>query len=724
MSILGDKRSWDASNSLNLLEEDDDDVQMSNRFLNPKTADPADPADPGPQTSPARQTPLPPHTIRLAPIQATSTSGTPISFGRKKKIDGTSTMNDVEPRSSYLAKPVHKLLSELDAKASTSTSISSTHSQNPSEAQLWTDKYKPNKFTDLMGDDRLNRQVMSWLKEWDRCVFNKTTADSTYKRKRDAEPYAYRDPHNLGRPQERLLLLSGPPGLGKTTLAYIIAKHAGYRVFEVNASDDRSARTVDDKLKSALDVNPITFDGTVDKRPTLVLVDEIDGATGEGSGGFVRQLINLATDYVPKKRKNGTTQPRLLLRPIICICNDLYTPSLRSLRPISRIVRYKPPSTLATVTRLKDICNEENIQTDTKSLNMLAESSGGDIRNCLNTLQFIQHNSMQLQTAIQINTKDSSRSVASVIQQIFKLEKSKTPSIKPAIDTMVECGEYDKISQSCYESYLKARVNDSRWDRYLTAIDALVDADTRNGLGDTYTPYHLSKLHLQFANINNGHIGVAGSTDYDKYVERLNNADMAKSFKLSLPHSLYRCYDLNTLVIELCPLLMQILAINLKLTNAQVSTEGDRRRMERAVQICVDLGVELKIDRDEDNKTLIKMDPAIDVLSQLYSNTSLSTFSTKQLLSKEINSEKVRRKTEKVKREKKSLSDKYGAPPTADAAAVNDASPTDFFGRELTTAKADILNKASTSTSIPPHYKYFEGFSNAVRKPIKMSQLL
>lgn len=391
--------------SFNLLEDDDDeDVQMAddslnktttNRFLEPSTNILEDdeneqlgqpPAPHAPIIEPVQLT-QPSNTIRMAPVQATTTSGVPLSFGRKKKIEGLGGIHDLQPRSGYLERPVHKLMSEINSTPSTSTSHLITDKDIATDTRLWTDKHKPSKFTDLMGDDRLNRQVMSWLKEWDKCVFNKNTADSTYKRKRDIEPYAYRDPYNLGRPQERLLLLSGPPGLGKTTLAYIIAKHAGYRVFEVNASDDRTARTVEDKLKSALDVNPITFDGKVDKRPTLVLVDEIDGATGEGSGGFVRQLINIATDYVPKKRKNGTTEPRLLLRPIVCICNDLYTPSLRSLRPISRIVRYKPPSTLATVTRLKDICHEEDMQPDTKSLNMLAESSGGDIRNCLNTLQ-------------------------------------------------------------------------------------------------------------------------------------------------------------------------------------------------------------------------------------------------------------------------------------------------------------------------------------------------
>ena len=41
------------------------------------------------------------------------------------------------------------------------------------------------------------------------------------------------DEHN--RPKVKVALISGPPGLGKTTLAHIIAKRAGYNFIEMNA---------------------------------------------------------------------------------------------------------------------------------------------------------------------------------------------------------------------------------------------------------------------------------------------------------------------------------------------------------------------------------------------------------------------------------------------------------------------------------------------------------
>lgn len=40
-------------------------------------------------------------------------------------------------------------------------------------AELWVQKYKPNKYLDLLSDESTNRMLLHWLKLWDKVVFNK-----------------------------------------------------------------------------------------------------------------------------------------------------------------------------------------------------------------------------------------------------------------------------------------------------------------------------------------------------------------------------------------------------------------------------------------------------------------------------------------------------------------------------------------------------------------------
>lgn len=52
-------------------------------------------------------------------------------------------------------------------------STENDQSQSRSDAQLWVDRYRPARFADLCGDERVHRETMNWLKEWDSCVFGK-----------------------------------------------------------------------------------------------------------------------------------------------------------------------------------------------------------------------------------------------------------------------------------------------------------------------------------------------------------------------------------------------------------------------------------------------------------------------------------------------------------------------------------------------------------------------
>merc|ERR1712098_400554 len=133
-------------------------------------------------------------------------------------------------------------LNRLETAALTRQMEPRTESTEEPAGELWVEKYKPRSYIDLLSDDGTNRILLMWLKLWGKLVFNK---ERKVKPKKEEEvnkpkyPSALPDVEeefdSLGRPVQTVALLHGPPGLGKTTLAHIVAKHAGYKVVEMNA---------------------------------------------------------------------------------------------------------------------------------------------------------------------------------------------------------------------------------------------------------------------------------------------------------------------------------------------------------------------------------------------------------------------------------------------------------------------------------------------------------
>lgn len=76
-----------------------------------------------------------------------------------------------------------------------------------------------------------------------------------------------------------------------------------------------------------------------------------------------------------------------MLRPIICICNDQHAASLAKLRPHAHQIRFSRPADLHTVKRLREVCELEGLNADSRALATLVGVARGDLRGCLNTLQ-------------------------------------------------------------------------------------------------------------------------------------------------------------------------------------------------------------------------------------------------------------------------------------------------------------------------------------------------
>lgn len=311
-------------------------------------------------------------------------------------------------KKAYYGVDIHELLDEAaKEKALKAAQIEAEEQQQPVASierpvpsseyksnahQMWTEKYRARKFTDLVGDERTHRSVLKWLKAWDNIVFPRSV------KVRPKKIFQDRD-DGFERQHRKILLLTGPPGLGKTTLAHVCARQAGYEVLEINASDDRSRDVVKGRVKDALgteNVRGIKEHGQARKagRPVCVVVDEVDGVvTGSGAGGeggFTKALIDLVLldqknavqptgQQSNFKNKKKTGDNFRMLRPLIMICNDVYAPSLRPIRNSSfaEIVHVRKAPLERVIARLKDVFEKEYISADGDALRRLCEHSWG-----------------------------------------------------------------------------------------------------------------------------------------------------------------------------------------------------------------------------------------------------------------------------------------------------------------------------------------------------------
>lgn len=198
---------------------------------------------------------------------------------------------------------------------------------------MWSEKYRPQNISDMIGNEESRSSIIEWFTKW----------------KKGTKP----------------LLLVGPPGIGKTTIAYLTAKQFQYDMVGLNASDVRSKSRINEIL------SPVLGNVSILGIP-MIFIDEVDGIHGRGDYGGAEALIEIL--------KEPTV-------PIVLAANSDTSDKMKSIKKVVKTISFKPIPPRLMKIYLENILKKENVTLSPGSIIKVIDRSRGDVRSMINLTQ-------------------------------------------------------------------------------------------------------------------------------------------------------------------------------------------------------------------------------------------------------------------------------------------------------------------------------------------------
>ncbi|OWF54886.1 Replication factor C subunit 1 [Mizuhopecten yessoensis] len=262
-------------------------------------------------------------------------------------------------------------LADFERRASSSTPSSSSPVKKEGKVSdepvlMWVDKYKPTGLKQLIGQqgDKSNaKKLLHWLTNWHKNEAAGVKPQGKFFGKDDGAG-------------TKAALLSGPPGIGKTTTATLVCKEAGFSFVELNASDTRSKKSLQHEVAQALGNETLVDYMGPDRSKSrghkhCLLMDEVDGMAGNEDRGGLQELVSLI---------KGTKIP------VICMCNDRNHQKMRTLSNYCFDLRFQRPRVEQIKAAMMSIAFKEGLKIPPPALNEIILAANHDVRQVIHNI--------------------------------------------------------------------------------------------------------------------------------------------------------------------------------------------------------------------------------------------------------------------------------------------------------------------------------------------------
>ncbi len=257
---------------------------------------------------------------------------------------------------------------------------------NKSPSTPWTKKYEPKNSSEIIGQDSAVKAIKEYIA-------------------------------NFKSGKTKAIVLYGPPGCGKTSSVYAVARDLDLELIEVNASDFRNKNMINATIGNASQQMSLFM------KQKVILVDEIDGLSGQKDRGGVAEITRLIE------------QTKF---PMILTAQNPYDKKFKGLRKKSDLVQFNSLDYKNIHLVLENICKNENINTDENALKGLALRSGGDLRGAIVDLQILSAGTNNISKDM-LDELSGRKQTESMLQALVKIFKTTDPSIAiKALDNVDE----------------------------------------------------------------------------------------------------------------------------------------------------------------------------------------------------------------------------------------------------------------------------------------------